>query len=63
MDFEFYGRIFVNLYQEDPVNLVETMITGRKLDVRRRKYCNKALASRNINLTLWMQEEYCSSNV
>ena len=62
MDFEFYGRIFVNLYQEDPVNLVEVILTGRKLEARRR-YCNRALVSRNINLTLWMQEEYCSSNV
>ena len=62
MDFEFYGRIFVNLYQEDPVNLVETILTGRKLDAKMKKCCNKASASRNTNLTLWMQEEYFSSN-
>ena len=62
LDYSFYGRIFVNLYQSKPANLVEAIKRGKQLDSQKQHYFGGALTSPGVNITALMEREYFSAN-
>ena len=59
-DFPFYGRLFVNLYQENPVNLVQAMKKGKKLDQQRASYFGLDKSDSSANAAQLIEREYQS---
>ena len=48
-DFDFYGKIFVNLYRLNPVSVVEAMDKGNALGTHMRRYFGGALTKSSSN--------------